>query len=191
MGAGVGGDRFGGNAEPVVEVVEHGRVLRGRVEQLAEVPEEVRPERIALVRDDEPLVLALVAIDVEVVEPEIEQDLGELPLALDRAHDAVRREIPFDLLRLLLVHHGRCRRLRAVLLGGGQRLLFLVCFGVGLVQLGARHAQALQVFELRLDLVIVDARRFELLGDPFRYARSCDRFDLTGSRSVGQSIEHV
>ena len=70
---------------PVVEIEEHRRALRGGAEQVAELAEHVRPDRVALVLGEQEAVAALARVDVEVVEPEVGQHFLELPLAVDRA----------------------------------------------------------------------------------------------------------
>ena len=72
-------------AHPVVEVEQHRRALRGRAEQIAELAEHVRPDRLALVLGQQKPIGALARVDVEVVEPEVGEHFLQLPLAVDRA----------------------------------------------------------------------------------------------------------
>ncbi len=78
------------DALEVVEVEEHGGAFRGRFEQVAEVAERVGANHVAVVRSQIPAVGALRRVDVEVVRPEIDHHLLQLPLAVDRAQDARR-----------------------------------------------------------------------------------------------------
>ncbi len=84
-GACVGVRTVGVRAHPVVEVEEHRRTLRGRAEQVAESSQHVRPDRLALVLGQQEPIGALARVDVEVVEPEIDQHFLQLALAVRRA----------------------------------------------------------------------------------------------------------
>ena len=75
----------GRNALPVVEIEQHGRALRRSFQQIAELAEHVRTNRIALIRGRQNPIRALVHVHVEVVEPEIGHLLFELPVAVNRA----------------------------------------------------------------------------------------------------------
>src|SRR4030095_10726033 len=63
--------RLGIDALPVVEIKEHGRALRRRAEQIAELAEHVRTDRVALVLGEVLLRRPLAREDIEVVETEI------------------------------------------------------------------------------------------------------------------------
>jgi len=81
------------DALPVVEIEQHRRALRRRAEQIAELSEHARTDRVPLVLGDVLLRRALVGEDVEVVEPEVGHDFFELPLGVRRAKDFLRREV--------------------------------------------------------------------------------------------------
>ena len=85
-------------AHPVVEVEEHRRALRGRLEQIAELAEHVRANRVALVFGEQKPGGALARVDVEVVEPEIDEHFLELPLAVDRAQQLLLGQLDHDLI---------------------------------------------------------------------------------------------
>src|SRR2546426_3055470 len=76
---------------PVVETVEHCRMACGGQQKILEMPEHVRADRIAFVASDQKMneirseLDVLVQIHVEVVVPEVDQDLFELPLGIDGA----------------------------------------------------------------------------------------------------------
>jgi len=69
-----------------VEVMKHGEALGDRLEQGPEVSEEVGPDDIAVVVGPERPYPVVGGVDVEVVMPEICQDLGELSAAVDGAN---------------------------------------------------------------------------------------------------------
>ena len=66
-------------AHPVVEIEEHRRALRRRAEQVAELAEHVRSDDVALVLGQHEAVGALARVDVEVVEPEVDEHFLQLP----------------------------------------------------------------------------------------------------------------
>ena len=106
-------------AHPVVEIEEHRGALRGRLEQIAETAEHVRPDRVALVLGQHEPDLALARVDVEVVEPEVGQDFLQLPLAVDGAQQLLRAELDHGAVGLLLhgIRHPRRLGLRLGLVG--------------------------------------------------------------------------
>ena len=83
----------GAAALPVVEVEQHRRALRRRAEQIAELAEHVRPDRVALVLGEVAARRSLAGEHVEVVEPEVDHHLVELTLAVDGAQDLLLGEI--------------------------------------------------------------------------------------------------
>src|ERR1039457_3202257 len=72
---------------PVVEVEEHGGTLRGGAQQVFELAEDMRANGIALVGSDQIVIRALVDENVEVVVPEVGEDLFQLPFAVDRTEE--------------------------------------------------------------------------------------------------------
>ena len=89
-GAAAGRLRVGADALEVVEVEEHRRTLGSRFEEVAEVAERVGADHVAVVGGQEPAVGALAGEDVEVVRPEIDHHLLQLPLAVGGAQDSRR-----------------------------------------------------------------------------------------------------
>src|SRR6185503_15707014 len=75
----------GRNALPVIEIEQHGRAFRRGFQQIAELAEYVRTNRIALIRSSQDPVGALIHVYVEVVEPEVGHLLFELAIAVNRA----------------------------------------------------------------------------------------------------------
>src|SRR5262249_37252336 len=82
---------------PVVEVEEHRRVVGHGAEEISKTPEEVRADRLPLVGGDHPPNRAFVRRDVEVVEPEVDQRLLELALALGGPNEPSGDELRADL----------------------------------------------------------------------------------------------
>jgi hypothetical protein len=74
------------NALGVVEIEKHGRVASGGHEQVLEPPHGVRPDGFLDVMGQEDAVEALGEVDVEVVGPEVDHDLLELPVGRRRSH---------------------------------------------------------------------------------------------------------
>ena len=110
--------------QPVVEIEQHRRALRGGAEHVAEVAEHVWPNRVALVLGDVVARRAFAGEHVEVVEPEIDQHFFELALAVDRAQQLRFLDVGDDLaafaLRLVdraARHAGSLRIARIVRLG--------------------------------------------------------------------------
>jgi hypothetical protein len=73
----------------VVEVVEHRRAARHRLQHVPKVAENVGPDDVPVVVDEGLLGVHLEAVDVEVVQPEVGQHLAQLPLAVDHAEVGV------------------------------------------------------------------------------------------------------
>jgi hypothetical protein len=63
----------------------------------------MRPNRVALVRRQHEASPALPGVDVEMVEPEVGEDLLELPLAVDGAEQLLFRQLDNKLIGAL--HH--------------------------------------------------------------------------------------
>ena len=152
-------------AHPVVEIEEHRRTLRGCLEEVAELAEDVRPYRVPLVRRQEKPVSAFSRVDVEVVEPEINENFLQLPGAVDRADDLLLLQLEDDGGRAALLFRIRLRRAGVVLLGLllltslQQRRLKL--FG----NLAGAHAEGRQVCQPHLDARVGESFRVQLLVD--------------------------
>src|SRR5262249_36790089 len=86
--ASLGGVEALASGGPVVEIKKHRWVVGHRAEQFAEAAEEVRTDRLPLVRRDHPPHRSLVRRDVEVVEPEVDQGLLELAAAFGGADES-------------------------------------------------------------------------------------------------------
>jgi hypothetical protein len=85
LGVGIG-------RQPVVQVEEHGRTSGGGHEQILEPPEGVEAKS-ALVFPHHELDWSLAGKDVEVVEPEVEHDLFELPFGESGAKNLGRLQL--------------------------------------------------------------------------------------------------
>jgi len=80
-------------AHPVVQIEQHRGALRRRLEQIAELAEDVRTNRVALVLGEQESGGPLARVDVEVVEPEIAEHFLELSLAVGRTQNLLLREL--------------------------------------------------------------------------------------------------
>ena len=83
-------------AHPVVEVKQHRRALGGRLEQIPETAEHVRAYRFPFVFGQKKSHRPFSRVDIEMIEPEIRQDLFELPLRVDRALQLLLGELDDD-----------------------------------------------------------------------------------------------
>ena len=79
------GRRVGRDAQPIIQIEEHGRTLRGGGEQLGEISQSMGPDRIVLEGSQEPPVNSLAGVDIEMVHPELNHDFLKLTLAVGRA----------------------------------------------------------------------------------------------------------
>jgi hypothetical protein len=75
--------RTTGGARPPVEEDEHRRTRRDGRDEVAEVAERVAPNHVAIVKKKQASTALLLAIDVEVIGPELDHALEELPFAVD------------------------------------------------------------------------------------------------------------
>ena len=91
-----GGGAFGRGALPVVEIEEHRRAVRRRAQQIAELAEHPRADGVALVLGQVVPHLALAHEHVEVIHPEVDEDLFELALAVGRTQDPLLRQLADD-----------------------------------------------------------------------------------------------
>src|SRR5260370_13273084 len=71
----------------VVKIEKHRRTFSVSAEQVSELAECVRPDRVAVVRNQKPSVSAFTGKHVEVISPKINHHLLELSLAVDSAQD--------------------------------------------------------------------------------------------------------
>ena len=91
-----GGNGIGPDADPVVQVIQHRRALRGSHQEIMELAQRVRTDCIALVAGHQVGIDVFIEKDVEVVVPEIGHHLFKLARAVNGAQN----------LRLLqLAHH--------------------------------------------------------------------------------------
>jgi hypothetical protein len=89
-------------ALPVVEVVEHLRTFRDRIEEIAELAERTWTNDVPVVLDDRIAVRALADEHAEMILPEVRHDFLELSFALDGPHDARGHNLAGESLRDLL-----------------------------------------------------------------------------------------
>ena len=89
------------DALPVVQVIEHGRMLGGGPQQVAKAPEGMGPDRLMLVVADQHPHQVLALEDVEMVEPEIDHDFFELARTLERPPQARRDRRPLKAAHIL------------------------------------------------------------------------------------------
>jgi hypothetical protein len=150
-------------AQPVVEVEEHRRVLRRCAEQVAERPEHVGSDRSALVLGDPERRASFAGEHIKVVEPEVDELLLELALAIDDADHLLGAQ------RLDRLAAPLPRRHHVVYPGGTQRL----------------------PGQTRLQRAIVNRLWTELLLDPGRQTDPCHAIDFARPRTVGEPVECV
>ncbi len=77
------GLRIGSNAQPVVQVKEHGWALGHRSQKIAEFAKGIGADGVAFITGDQVWVLVLEDKDVEVVKPEVGHHFFELALAVN------------------------------------------------------------------------------------------------------------
>ena len=182
---------IGLRAEPVVEVVEHRRMMGGGPHEVGELAQRVRADRLALVHRNVPAHVALAGEDVEVVEPEVDHDLLELPLARHGADHLGRLELRRDpgrplvhrvALLHLLTRHLPARQLRAQLRIGT---------GVGAQELGRGHAQRRELGERCLGRGVLDLLGVELALEPKVQTERAHALDVAGTWAVGEPAQRV
>ena len=107
------------DALPVVQVEEHRRALGDGAEQVAEAPEDVRPDGVSLVLGEVAADRAFAGEDVEVVEPEVDEDFLELARGVDGTQHLLLAELVEDDASLLtqLAHAGALGRIPVVAAG--------------------------------------------------------------------------
>ena len=93
-------------AHPVIQIEQHRRTLRRRIDQISEPAEHVRTDRFTLVLGEHEPIAAFPRVDVEVIEPEIDEHFLQLSLAVDRAEQLLLGELDDRLVRAL-PHLGR------------------------------------------------------------------------------------
>ena len=179
---------FLGGAAPVVQVHEHRRAVGDGPQHLMEAAQHVRPNCVALVGRHEIASLAGVGEDVEVVVPEVDQNLGELPVALHGADDARRSELPQGqhrvceqppprlLIELFVLPHPALGDLRGRVL---------------LVQLGHVHRQARQPGQLVFYGVVPELLGNQLLTHVALGPELLGTLPIAASRAVGHPIQGV
>ena len=95
---------LGGEVDVVVEIDQHRGRLHDRFEHLAEVPQRVGADDVAVVVHPERRLDELPGVDVEVVVPEVDQNFEELALRVDRPGPG--RELGLDGGRMRSYHSG-------------------------------------------------------------------------------------
>ena len=117
------------HAQPVVEIEQHRRTLRGRDQQVFEFAESARADHVLLVVGEQHAVGAFVDEDVEVVEPEIGHHLFELAFAVDGAQQlGLHQFVGDDRLRVV---HGLQRFFLLGIKAGEELLPFAAAERVG------------------------------------------------------------
>src|SRR5262249_56463650 len=119
-----------------IQVPEHRRAQRRGAEQIPEPAESMAADHLSVVGGLEPGALTLAGIHVEMVAPELDHHLAELPSRSRGPEQRRRRKLAQQDLRLPFV------------------------------ELAQRLADGLETAEGALELRILPARRFELLIDP-------------------------
>ena len=182
-------------AHPVVEIKEHGRTFRDRLEQIAKLAEHTRADDVALVLGEHEPRRTLPGVDVEVIEPEIRQHFLQLTLAVNRADDFLLAELDDDEVGALLHRVGRSRlRVLFVLRCGILLALFPGLDLRDLVLLGdvARaQRQRRQPCEPRLDVRVVELFRTKLLGDVLLHAERPNPRQIARPWPEADAVEHV
>ncbi len=115
-----GSSRSGGNGGGVIEIKEHGGALGGGEQEIVELAEDMRADGFAFVGGQQIAVCAFIGEDVEVIEPEIVEDFGELAVAIDAAQEFGFAEIADDDVRGIEGEHQL-----AAERGGGEAQQFL------------------------------------------------------------------
>ncbi len=93
---------LGSNAEPVVEIKQHRGTLRRRYQQVFELAERMRTDRVLLVAREQQPLRSFADEDIEVIEPEVGHDFFQLAVAVDRAQKLCLGEfLGYDGLRLI------------------------------------------------------------------------------------------
>jgi hypothetical protein len=178
-------------AEPVVEVEEHRRMVRGGAHEVGELAHRVRADRFALVGRDVPPHVALAREHVEVVEPEIDHELFELALARHGTHDLRGLELGGDPRRALvhrvqrlhfLTRHLAVRDLRPQLGIGARELA---------ERLGDGHPERGQLGQGPVGGGVVDGPRAQLAVDPGGDTHRPDALDIAGPRAVREPTQRV
>ncbi len=193
------GDRAG-----VVQIEEHRRRLGRGLEEILEAAPDVRTDRVALERDDGEAVLALVGVDVEVVHPEVDHDLVELPLGLGRAQDPRGGQLVEDpagplVGRDQVAHLGDLglRGLGIVGLRVGRALGLDLLPGLAqrlleaLDQLRVGHRKRRIGGEARLEPAVGNPLGVELLLDVGRSAHLGDAVGVARARAEGKTVQDV
>src|SRR5207247_2449921 len=90
---------------PVIEIEQHGGVTGGREQHVFEVSEDMRANRVAFEAGEQRAIRSFPVEYIEVVHPEIDQDLLELPVRVNSAIKLVLDQFAIHkLLRLIRRH---------------------------------------------------------------------------------------
>ena len=176
-------------AHPVVQIEEHRGALRRGLEQIAELAEDVRPDRFALVLGEHEAIGPLLRVDIEMIEPEIGQHFLQLPLAVDRAQQLLLAQLDDDAVGFLL-HRLFFGGRRAVV-----RFLFLArldCRPFEFVgELARAHANRPQARETATHAAVGNAIGPQLFVDIALDAGGHDAFDVPRPWPEADAVEHV
>ena len=182
---------------PVVQIEEHGGAFRRGAEQLAEVPEDVRADRLAFILGQQKPCRALLRVDVEVVEPEVGQHFVQLPLAVDGPNDLRvgqfdERQVgahPLGAIRRWRRSAGIGRCIAALRLAGATRL---ECGNRKLLgDVARRQLQGLEPVESPLQTPVFERVRMELLLDEALDAHALHPFDVAGAGTIRDAVQYV
>ncbi len=171
-------------ALPVVEVIKHRRVLRRGAEQVAEAPQRIWPDRVALVgRQPDALLQPLAAEHVEMVEPEIGHHLLQLRRAVHRAQQPRLHRLLGDMVRRLL--HFLARRRVVARLTPRRR-------PIAPEQFRRAETGGLQRIQLLLQLGrLGDLLRRQLLIDVAPGAHRRHPVEVAGAGPIREPVEHM
>ena len=193
-------------ALPVVEIEEHRGALGRRAEQIAELAEDVRPDRVALVLGEVLLRRSLTGEHVEVIEPEIGHHFFELAFTVGRPQDLLAGELREHFARLARGLHllGRPDRLavgRRIRLLCHRRIAGRVLphllphlergHEVFAGEVARAHGQRLESGEARRHARVGEALRVQLLIDVRRQADLPHAIHVAGPRAVADPVQDM
>jgi len=192
--AGRGMRSVGVGAHPVVQIKEHRRSLRRRIQQFPETAEHVRTDGLAFVLRQQKAIDSFPGVDVEMVEPEVGQYFWQLPLAVNRTNDFLlrqlsQRDVGFAL--NLLTHWCRpaVRAIRRRLPSGTPRLEERL--GEGPIDLGGAHAERSEGAQPIGQRLVRQPIRTELAIDVGIDASLAQCIEIGGAWTKRDAVEHV
>ena len=187
----------GGHALPVIEIEEHGRASRRGEQQVRELPERARAERLLDVGRREHPIGALAEEHVEVIDPEVDHDLAQLASGERGTHYGELLHLPGEpaahLLLLAALLGWRGQAVHRGLSGALPLTLppLLARRGVQAGKVPRVVAQDAERGGPRGHQSIVDLVGGELAVDPVHHAARRRRVYLSRPRAVGEAVESV